>query len=427
MSKQEEKSIVPPMRFPDFRGTESWKGGELGQYLLIHPEYGINAPAVPYAKNLPTYLRITDISEGGQIRQNKKVSVAKSVTEKNYLEDGDIVLARTGASVGKSYKYKAGDGRLVFAGFLIRVRPNEEKLSSELLFQYLSTAQYWRWVDFSSTRSGQPGINANEYSSLPIPLPPTVNEQQKIADCLSSIDGLVTAQNQKLETLKTHKKSLMQQLFPAEGEAVPKLRFAEFRGGWNISTIEEIATISSGGTPSRSQSDYWGGEIPWITTTLLSCNTIDYANEFITEAGLRNSSTKLYPKNTILMAMYGQGKTRGQVAKLGFDATINQACAAFTLNERVSTDFVFQNLSAGYDEIREISNEGGQQNLSGALIKGIPFSYPDINTGEQQKIAELLTSIDDLITAQTQKVESLKAHKKGLMQQLFPTVDEVSI
>ena len=207
---------------------------------------------------------------------------------------------------------------------------------------------------------------------------------------------------------------------------VPKLRFPEFRevGAWNISTIGEISSISSGGTPSRAKAEYWNGDISWISTTLINFNTIKIANEYITKSGLQNSSTKIFPKNTILMAMYGQGKTRGKVAILGIEAAINQACAAITLKEGMNANFVFQNLAARYDEIRKISNQGGQENLSAALIKKILFSYPDINSGEQQKIAACLSSLDDLITAQTQKIDALKAHKKGLMQQLFPAEGE---
>jgi len=136
--------------------------------------------------------------------------------------------------------------------------------------------------------------------------------------------------------------------------------------------------------------------------------------------GLENSSTKIYPKDTILMAMYGQGKTRGKVAILGIEATINQACAAITLKEGMNTDFVFQNLAARYDEIRGMSNQGGQKNLSGALIKKIPFFYPDIKSNEQQKIASTLTSLDQLIATENKKLEALQDHKKGLLQQLFP-------
>jgi len=210
----DEGETVPNLRFAEFRDTGEWVSKTLGQCLLQHPDYGINAPAVPYSNNLPTYLRITDISENGFFLKNQMVSVAKDVTDVNYLREGDIVLARTGASVGKSYKYRVEDGELVFAGFLIRVKPDRNNLNSELLFQYFSTEQYWRWVDFTSTRSGQPGINSNEYASMPILLPPSLEEQQKIAHCLSSLDELITTQTKKIEELRKHKKGLMQQLFP---------------------------------------------------------------------------------------------------------------------------------------------------------------------------------------------------------------------
>lgn len=207
-----EKS--PKYRFPEFADNGDWKEIELGKCLTRQPEYGINAPAVPFSNELPTYLRITDISVDGQFLSNERVSVDKPVTENNYLSEGDIVLARTGASVGKSYKYRSIDGKLVFAGFLIRVKPDESKLNSEFLFQYLSTNQYWKWVSFISARSGQPGINGTEYSSMPISLPPSKGEQQKIASCLSSLDELITEQINRIAQLKLHKKGLMQGLFP---------------------------------------------------------------------------------------------------------------------------------------------------------------------------------------------------------------------
>lgn len=210
----QEGRTLPNYRFPEFEDDNEWTEKELGSCLSKNPEYGVNEPAVPYSSNLPTYLRITDISELGNFLANEKVSVDREVSENNYLSEGDIVLARTGASVGKSYKYREKDGKLVFAGFLIRINPDKKKLDSELLFQYLSSPKFWKWVSFTSVRSGQPGINATEYSSMPIYLPPTLNEQKKIASCLSSLDELIAAQMDKIEQLQLHKKGLMQRLFP---------------------------------------------------------------------------------------------------------------------------------------------------------------------------------------------------------------------
>ena len=207
----------PRLRFPEFEDAPDWEEVALGALLDRSPDYGVNAAAVPFSESLPTYIRITDINEDGQFATHARVSVDIHPTNEQYLENGDIVLARTGASVGKSYRYREEDGRLVYAGFLIRVRPNPERLLSQFLAAYLSTWSYWHWVRLTSERSGQPGINATEYASIPLPLPAdrrTLAEQQKVADCLTSIDDQLNAQARKLDTLKQHKQGLLQQLFP---------------------------------------------------------------------------------------------------------------------------------------------------------------------------------------------------------------------
>lgn len=213
-----EGETTPALRFPEFRDAGEWGQVPLGELILSQPDYGVNAPAVPYTSSLPTYIRITDISEEGQFIAEKKASVDVVATTENCLHPGDIVLARTGASVGKAYKYNENDGKLIFAGFLIRLKPNWRKINSNFLFNFLFTKRYWDWVTFTSPRSGQPGINSAEYATLPVPTPPNdgdaQREQQKIADCLSSLDELITAQTQKIDLLKDHKKGLMQQLFP---------------------------------------------------------------------------------------------------------------------------------------------------------------------------------------------------------------------
>lgn len=217
---------IPRLRFPEFQVAPEWEYSPLGKLLMSSPDYGVNAAAVPYSESLPKYLRITDISDDGAFLNEKRCSVDLEPTDENYLEEGDIVVARTGASVGKSYTYRKEDGRLVFAGFLIRFKPDRTKLVPAFLADFLTTTQYWGWVAVTSSRSGQPGLNSTEYSALDIPLPPNnsaegdLSEQQKVADCLAALDDLIAAQTQKLEALKTHKQGLMQRLFPSSEEAL---------------------------------------------------------------------------------------------------------------------------------------------------------------------------------------------------------------
>lgn len=172
--------------------------------------------------------------------------------------------------------------------------------------------------------------------------------------------------------------------------------------------LGNIAKISSGGTPSRTKPAYWGGNIPWVKTAQIQNCIItgDDVDEWISEEGLKHSSAKMVPKGTILMAMYGQGKTRGQVAILDLDATINQACAAIELGKSANRDFVFQQLLFRYNSIRALSNTGSQENLSAGLIREIEF--PLLSLPEQTSIADLLSTWDLSI----EKAERLIAAKE---------------
>lgn len=188
--------------------------------------------------------------------------------------------------------------------------------------------------------------------------------------------------------------------------------------GWKRKSIEDIALVSSGGTPSRSNPAYWGGEIPWITTAEVDYRTIVNSAEKITDLGLRESSAKIFPPETILMAMYGQGKTRGKVAKLGIEAATNQACAGIQLKEGYSPDFYFQYLQSQYKNIRELSNSGGQENLSAGIVKSLLVPVPP-TAAEQLAIANMLRAWDNAISTAEQLLANSRQQKKALSQQLL--------
>lgn len=196
-------------RLPGFSGE--WELKALGDCLSARPTYGINAPAVPFSDSLPTYIRITDIDEAGWFCPQPPVSVNSAFSGKYILGEGDVVFARTGASVGKSYRFRSEDGRLVFAGFLIRVQPDRSILLSEFLAAYALTAMYWNWVRIMSMRSGQPGINGNEYAELPLSVP-SLPEQAAIATVLSDMDAEIAALEARRDKTKLLKQGMMQEL-----------------------------------------------------------------------------------------------------------------------------------------------------------------------------------------------------------------------
>ena len=204
-----QQLLTGQTRLPGFHGE--WEVKRLGDCLLSRPDYGINAAAVPFSDKLPSYIRITDISEHGRFCPDPRVSVKAANTDQYFLQEGEVVFARTGASVGKSYLYEPHDGQLVFAGFLIRVRPNPDLLVPAFLAAYATTKPYWNWVRLMSMRSGQPGINGNEYAQLGLSLPP-LPEQTAIAEVLSDMDAELAALEQRRDKTRSLKQGMMQEL-----------------------------------------------------------------------------------------------------------------------------------------------------------------------------------------------------------------------
>lgn len=189
------------------------------------------------------------------------------------------------------------------------------------------------------------------------------------------------------------------------------------RAEWKLRPLGDIADVSAGSTPNRRVAAYWNGDIPFITTTQIDFNTIEYAEQFISAEGLAHSSAKLLSPGTLLMALYGQGKTRGKVAVLGIPAATNQACAAISFDHTACVPFFFHQLAARYEEIRRYSNTGNQDNLNSSLVRAIPLHFPD--RLEQEAIAKALSDVDALIGALDKLVEKKQMLKLATMQQLL--------
>lgn len=261
---------------------------------------------------------------------------------------------------------------------------------------------------------------------FPIQIPKNQIEQQKIASCLSSIDDLITAETDYLNSLQNHKKGLMQKLFPKTGEKVPALRYKEFEGDgeWIKALVSNyFKDLSTGMTPSREVPEYFMGNIPWITSGELNFNTIEVTKETISEVAVKDTNLRIYPKGTFFIAITGLEApgTRGKCAINGVPATTNQSCMAFTQSNEIDTLFLFYWYRRFSEELYRFSQGTKQQSFNNAIVEKFVLVHPKL--AEQQKIAACLSSLDALISTQTEKIEQLKLHKKGLMQGLFPKVD----
>lgn len=414
-------TLVPKLRFQEFRDAEGWKSIPLNS---------LATRAKQRNRNEKIDRVLTNSAEFGVVNQRdffeKDIATQGKLEGYFVVEMGSYVYnprISSTAPVGPISKNKIGTGVMSPLYTVFRFKDDRNDFY-EHFFKSTGWHAYMRQASSTGARHDRMAISSDDFMAMPLPAPSPV-EQQRIAECLSSADNLIAAQARKVNALRTQKKELMQRLFPREGEAHPRLRFPEFKnsGDWLSDSLGNIFETASGGTPSRTEKAYWNGDIPWITTSLVDFGVITSAEEFLTAEGLKNSSAKLFPKDTVLMAMYGQGRTRGQVALLGINAATNQACAAILPRKGIDPYFVFLSLAGRYEEIREMSNSGGQENLSQGLIREIRFAFPP-DDEEQHKVTAFLSSIDALFTAETQKLEALKTHKKGLMQQLFPCLEE---
>lgn len=280
-------------------------------------------------------------------------------------------------------------------------------------------------------------LNYDEFATLPI-LIPTVDEQKRIAEYLDQqcahIDAVIEKTKASIEEYKKLKQAVITQVVTkgVRGDRPMKESGIEWIGeipaDWGLPKLKYISKIGSGATPDRGKKEYWNGDIPWIKTGELQGNIIINSEEYITENGMKNSSVILFPENTILMAMYGQGKTRGMTAKLGINSTTNQACAGIQVSkDGTVVDFVWKFLVGSYDAIREKAQGSGQPNLNIALIEDFYITLPP--SDEQLEIVEYLESkcpeIDKLVNKKEVFLAELESYKKSLIYEYVTGKKEV--
>lgn len=252
-----------------------------------------------------------------------------------------------------------------------------------------------------------PILNKTQFSNIEISLP-SLEEQRKIAKTLDKVSDLIAKRKQQLEKL----------------DLLVKSKFVEMFGDINSSElypykkIKDFTIVISGGTPDRNNSEYWdNGCIPWVKTTELQNSLINETQEKITVDGMKNSSAKLVPPNTILLAMYGQGKTRGMTGYLGFESTTNQACACILPSETINQKYLWKYLIFSYDKLRNLAKGGNQPNLNCNMIKEFEVLFPPIEL--QNKFADFVQQTEQSKILINKSLEKMETLKKALMQEYF--------
>ena len=402
---------------------KDWEVKRLGEVCINNGDYGLNAPATDYDENLPTYLRITDIDDDGNFNQSDKKSVDSPLSENYYLKDGDIVFARTGATVGKTYLYDKNDGELVYAGFLIKFTPDKERILPYFLKSQTNTREYANWVSITSQRSGQPGINAAEYCSYKFALPP-LSEQKRICDLLFLWDTAIAKQTALIEQLTLRKRGLMQQLLTG------KKRLKGFEGEWKILKLGECGKFLSNNTLSREQLNERSGTVQNIHygdilikyPSILDCDKVTLP--FITESAYKDSMTDFVKNGDIVISDTAEDETVGKACEVQNIGTNKILAGLHTMLFRPD-EGLFSPFFLGYYINSEVYHSKLIPLIQGIKVCSIgkqamqytTISIPTID--EQNAIASVLVNADKEIEIQKQKLAAMQEQKKGLMQVLL--------
>ena len=414
------KTLVPKLRFPEFLDVGEWKQSKLGERAVsifvkertplqnlsldnyvstenLLPDFA----GVINAAKLPPNGSFTRFKEGDVLISNIRPYLKKVWSaNKNGASSNDVIVIRAQSSISDS-----------FLTFLLK---------NDNFIDYIMKGA-------KGVKMPRGDISLMKEYPVAIPSP---KEQQKIADCLSSIDELITAQTNKIAALKNHKKGLMQQLFPLEGETIPKLRFPEFQDAkeWVEKPLAKVCDVLQGfGFPEVLQGKN-EGKYPFCKVSDISRavaekgGILSEATNYIGDDELLKLRAKLIPEGSTVFAKIGEALRLNRRAYVQKACLIDNNATGLKAIEGVALDY-FVYLMSQLIDLNEYCG-GAVPSVNKTTLEEIKVIVP--KPEEQQKIADCLSSIDELIATQTQKLEAYKAHKIGLMQQLFPDTDKVS-
>jgi type I restriction enzyme S subunit len=323
------------------------------------------------------------------------------------LEEGDYIMASSGVTWGKIAEVKKEHLPLCLNTSIIKLRPKYNDFEKKYLWYFIKSNIFTKQIDKIITGSAQPNFGPSHLKKIKIPVPP-LPQQQKIASILDAADAL--RQNDKALIAKYDE--LTQALFlDMFGDPVSNPK------KWERVKLEEISKISSGSTPSRENESYYDGEIPWVKTGEVNGKVIYNTSEKISDEALKNSSCKLYPKGSLIIAMYGQGKTRGQIGLLGIDATTNQACGVIPPSDKMNFNFLFELLQLNYEDLRSLGRGGNQPNLNSALLKSYEVFNPPLDL--QNQFAERVALIEEQKAIAQKSLEKSEELFNSLLQKAF--------
>ncbi|WMX15903.1 restriction endonuclease subunit S [Aureispira sp. CCB-E] len=423
---------------------ENWGEDNLGNLSTYTKGYAFKSK--DYCENGIRVIRISD-TNANSIKDSNPIYISegKALTfEKWKLYTNDLVFTTVGSRpplydsmVGKVIKVEEKYSDSLLNQNAVIIRGIEKQINQIFLFNQFKTKRYLRYIEtIVRGNANQVSITLKDLFKFRIPLPP-LPEQKKIAQILSTWDKAIEKKTQLIEQKKLLKKGLMQQLLTGktrfdgfvQNHKFQKSKLDDFSLDWEMVKLGDLYDrLSTGMTPSRKYLEYFQGDILWVTSGELNYNVVTDTVEKITRVAQEKTNLKIYPKGTFFIAITGleASGTRGRCAILGKEATTNQSCMAFPVNEAIDTMFLFHFYCHYGAKIAFRFAQGTkQQSLNSSIVKSIKIPLPTIE--EQKKIASVLTKANNEIIKLEEQLIQLQQQKKGLMQQLLTGATRVSV
>ncbi|QYN50898.1 restriction endonuclease subunit S [Apibacter sp. ESL0404] len=443
MSKKTK--LIPELRFPEFVDEGEWEEKKLIEtteervkWSFAGGPFGSNLKATDYTKEGIRIIQLQNIGDG-EFNDDYKIYTSEEKANELLscnIYSGEIILSKMGDPVGRACIIPDILKRCVMASDGIRLVVDEKRYSKYFIYSLINSIHIRTAIEKKATGSTRKRIGLDELKAVKLIIPQKL-EQQKIASCLSSLDEMIADQGQKLDLLKDHKKGLMQKLFPQEGEKVPKYRFKEFEkdGEWVekkiIETTDKKIKWNFTGGPFGSNlkaSDYTTEGIRIIQ--LQNIGDGEFNNEYKIYTSKEKAdellSCNIYSDEIILSKM-GDPVGRACIIPSYLNRCVmaSDGIRLVVDEKKYSKYFIYSIINSKQirEAIEKKSTGSTRKRIGLDELKGIELMIPN-TIKEQQKIASCLSSLDALITAQTEKIEQLKLHKKGLMQGLFPKIND---
>lgn len=426
--------LTPKLRFPEFRDAEGWTGMRMSEVYSFKSNNSFSRDQLNYNQGIVKNIHYGDIHTKFSTLFDVTCETVPFINPTESLDgfrpdndcvEGDIVFADASEDmddIGKSIEIVRLNGERVVAGqHTILARPNDDILVIGFGAYLFKSKHIRTQIQKESQGAKVLGLSASRLTKIILPIPRSKAEQRKIAACLSSLDDLIGAERRKLDALKVHKKGLLRNLFPREGETRPRLRFPEFQdeGEWSHSKLGNHVDIGGGASPSSFALSSIGKYAFVKVEDLNNCSKYQITGrEFCNDAtGVVRRASIVFPKRGAAIEL---NKIRITTAEILIDTNL----MALTPRKGLTAEFLYYYIAnVGLSHIADTSTI---PQINNKHI--IPFEVllpPSL--AEQHRIASCLSSLDDLIAAQTDRIEALKTHKKGLMQQLFPSPTEPTL